>query len=146
MLAAAGAVICTSSWVRDALLRAYPLRSDAVQVAEPGVKPGTVAEGTLGGTELLCVAAVGAATKVTTCCLPPSATLLTSAGTAGASAPSMATRGSWRAAGRQGQLGVLDGRVSSPAHDGQGGPGGGIRLGGCSRAPRPRGGVRHGGD
>jgi glycosyltransferase involved in cell wall biosynthesis len=58
VLAAAGAVICTSAWVREALLRAYPLRSDGVQVAEPGVKLGTVAEGTPSGTELLCVAAV----------------------------------------------------------------------------------------
>jgi len=58
VLAAAGAVICTSSWVRDALLRAYPLRSDAVQVAEPGVEPGTLATGTPSGAELLCVAAV----------------------------------------------------------------------------------------
>jgi glycosyltransferase involved in cell wall biosynthesis len=58
VLAAARAVIATSGWVRDALLRAYPLRSDAVQVAEPGVDPGTLAKGTPSGAELLCVAAV----------------------------------------------------------------------------------------
>jgi glycosyltransferase involved in cell wall biosynthesis len=58
VLVAARAVICTSSWVRDALIRAYPLRSAAVHVAEPGAKSATVAEGTPSGAELLCVAAV----------------------------------------------------------------------------------------
>lgn len=58
VLAAARRVIATSRWVRDELLRAYPLRSEAVRVAEPGVDPSTLATGTRGGTELLCVAAV----------------------------------------------------------------------------------------
>jgi glycosyltransferase involved in cell wall biosynthesis len=58
VLAAARAVIATSGRVRDELLRAYPLRCDAVQVAEPGVEPGTLATGTPSGAELLCVAAV----------------------------------------------------------------------------------------
>jgi glycosyltransferase involved in cell wall biosynthesis len=58
VLAAARGVIATSGWVRDELLRAYPLRSDAVEVAEPGVDPSPLATGTPTGTELLCVAAV----------------------------------------------------------------------------------------
>lgn len=58
VLAAARAVIATSRWVRDELLRVYQLRPEAVQVAEPGVDPSTLAPGTPGGGELLCVAAV----------------------------------------------------------------------------------------
>jgi glycosyltransferase involved in cell wall biosynthesis len=58
VLAAGRGVIATSGWVRDELLRAFPLRSDAVKVAEPGVDPSTLATGTPDGTELLCVAAV----------------------------------------------------------------------------------------
>jgi glycosyltransferase involved in cell wall biosynthesis len=58
VLAAARAVIATSGWVREALLRAYPLRPGTVQVAEPGVDPGALARGTRSGAELLCVAAV----------------------------------------------------------------------------------------
>jgi glycosyltransferase involved in cell wall biosynthesis len=58
VLAAARRVIATSDWVRDELLRAYSLRSDAVEVAEPGVDPSPLSTGTPGGTELLCVAAV----------------------------------------------------------------------------------------
>jgi glycosyltransferase involved in cell wall biosynthesis len=58
VLAAARRVIATSCWVRDELHRAYPLRSDAVEVAEPGVDPSALATGTPSGTELLCVAAV----------------------------------------------------------------------------------------
>jgi glycosyltransferase involved in cell wall biosynthesis len=58
VLTAARRVIATSGWVRAELLRAYPLPSDAVEVAEPGVDPSPIATGTPGGTELLCVAAV----------------------------------------------------------------------------------------
>jgi glycosyltransferase involved in cell wall biosynthesis len=58
VLVAARGVIATSGWVRDELLRAYPLLSDAIEVAEPGVAPSTLATGTPSGTELLCVAAV----------------------------------------------------------------------------------------
>jgi glycosyltransferase involved in cell wall biosynthesis len=58
VLAAARAVIATSGRVRDELLRAYPLRFDAVHVAEPGVDPCTLVTGTPSGAELLCVAAV----------------------------------------------------------------------------------------
>lgn len=58
VLAAARAVIATSGSVRDEVLRTYPLRPGAVQVAEPGVDPCALATGTPSGTELLCVAAV----------------------------------------------------------------------------------------
>ena len=52
VLAAAAAVITTSEWARRELdgVRAH--------VAEPGVDPATLAPGTAGGGELLCVAAV----------------------------------------------------------------------------------------
>jgi glycosyltransferase involved in cell wall biosynthesis len=58
VLAAARAVIATSGWLRDQLLRVYPLRPDLVHVAEPGVDPSALAAGTPGGGELLCVCAV----------------------------------------------------------------------------------------
>jgi glycosyltransferase involved in cell wall biosynthesis len=58
VLAAARAVIATSGWLREALLRSYPLRPDKIQVAEPGVHLSAIASGTPNGTELLCVAAV----------------------------------------------------------------------------------------
>lgn len=58
VLAAARAVIATSSWVRDELLRRHSLPVDAVRVAEPGVDPGAIARGTAAGGELLCVGSV----------------------------------------------------------------------------------------
>jgi glycosyltransferase involved in cell wall biosynthesis len=58
VLAAARAVIATSGWLRQELLRSYPLRPDRVEVAEPGVDPSAIAAGTPNGAELLCVAAV----------------------------------------------------------------------------------------
>lgn len=58
VLAAARAVIATSRFVRDELLRTCPLRADAVHVAEPGVELGVLAAGTPSGAELLCVATV----------------------------------------------------------------------------------------
>lgn len=58
VLTAARAVIATSNWLRNELVRAYPLRPDAVRVAEPGVEPSGLAKGTPSGGELLCVGAV----------------------------------------------------------------------------------------
>lgn len=58
VLAAARAVIASSRWVRDELLRVYQLRPETVQVAEPGVDPSALSLGTPGGGELLCVGAV----------------------------------------------------------------------------------------
>lgn len=58
VLTAAHGVIATSGWLRDELLRAYPLEAHAVHVAEPGVDPAPPATGTPSGTELVCVAAV----------------------------------------------------------------------------------------
>jgi glycosyltransferase involved in cell wall biosynthesis len=58
VLAAARAVIATSGWLREELLRSYPLRPDRVEVAEPGVDPSAIAAGTPNGAQLLCVAAV----------------------------------------------------------------------------------------
>jgi glycosyltransferase involved in cell wall biosynthesis len=58
VLSAAQHVVTTSSWTRERLLLRYPLSSDRVHVAEPGVDPGGLARGTGAGGELLCVAAV----------------------------------------------------------------------------------------
>lgn len=57
-LAAARAVIATSGWVRDELLRSYGLCPDAVAVAVPGVDARPLATGSASGGELLCVGAV----------------------------------------------------------------------------------------
>ncbi|WAX57152.1 glycosyltransferase family 4 protein [Jatrophihabitans cynanchi] len=57
-LAAARAVIATSSWLRRELVRRYALPAGAVRVAEPGVEVGPVAAGTARGGELLCVGSV----------------------------------------------------------------------------------------
>ncbi|MDQ6642463.1 MAG: glycosyltransferase family 4 protein [Actinomycetota bacterium] len=57
-LSAAAGVVTTSRWTRDWLLRSYPLRPEAVHVAEPGVDTADLAPGTAAGGELLCVAAV----------------------------------------------------------------------------------------
>src|SRR6185437_9161913 len=58
VLAAATAIITTSEWTRDLLLKRYPLRPGNVAVAEPGTDPAELAPGTAHGGQLLCVAAV----------------------------------------------------------------------------------------
>jgi glycosyltransferase involved in cell wall biosynthesis len=60
VLAAASAVVTTSTWTRNLLLDMYDLRPEAVHVAPPGVDPAPLAPGTPRGGELLCVAAVAA--------------------------------------------------------------------------------------
>jgi glycosyltransferase involved in cell wall biosynthesis len=57
-LAAARAVIATSTWTRDRLLTDYALPANVVHVAEPGVDPAQQAIGSPDGVELLCVGAV----------------------------------------------------------------------------------------
>lgn len=57
-LSAAAAIVTTSVWSRRWLLGQYPLRSDHVHVAEPGVDTAELAPGTAAGGELLCVASV----------------------------------------------------------------------------------------
>lgn len=57
-LSAASAVIATSRWTQAWLLANYPLRPEAIQVAEPGAERAGPALGTTDGGELLCVAAV----------------------------------------------------------------------------------------
>lgn len=58
VLSAASAVIATSNWTRRWLVEEYALSPDRVHVAEPGVDPADLAEGTADGRELLCVAAL----------------------------------------------------------------------------------------
>ena len=58
VLAAAAAVVTTSTWTRGRLLDWHSLRPDRVHVAQPGADPADLAPGTPGGGELLCVAAV----------------------------------------------------------------------------------------
>lgn len=58
VLAAAVAVVTTSTWTRCRLLDRHSLRPDRVHVAQPGADPADIAQGTPGGGELLCVAAV----------------------------------------------------------------------------------------
>jgi glycosyltransferase involved in cell wall biosynthesis len=58
VLAAAVAVVTTSTWARGRLLDRYSLRPDRVHVAQPGADAADLAPGTPGGGELLCVAAV----------------------------------------------------------------------------------------
>ena len=58
VLAAATAVVTTSSWTRRRLGELYALPADRVHVAEPGVDGATLAPGTAGGDSLLCVAAL----------------------------------------------------------------------------------------
>lgn len=58
VLAAARAVIGTSRWLRDEVVRVHALPADRVHVAEPGVDPRPVAPGTASGGELLSVAVV----------------------------------------------------------------------------------------
>jgi glycosyltransferase involved in cell wall biosynthesis len=57
-LAAASAVITTSAWTRRRLLDLYPLPTERVHVATPGVDPAPRAPGSAAGSRLLCVAAV----------------------------------------------------------------------------------------
>jgi glycosyltransferase involved in cell wall biosynthesis len=58
VLTAARAVVTTSGWTRDRLLRMYPLRPELVVVAAPGVDAAAPATGSPAGGRLLCVAAV----------------------------------------------------------------------------------------
>jgi glycosyltransferase involved in cell wall biosynthesis len=58
VLAAAGAVVTTSSWTRRRLRELYSLPAERVDVAEPGVDAAELTTGTAGGGALLCVAAV----------------------------------------------------------------------------------------
>jgi len=58
VLAAAAAVVTTSHWARRRLLALYPLRSDRLHVAQPGVDAAAPATGSEAGGALLCVAAV----------------------------------------------------------------------------------------
>jgi len=58
VLAAARAVITTSAWSRHELLTRYPLRAEAVQVAQPGADVREHATFSRTGGNLLCVGAV----------------------------------------------------------------------------------------
>ena len=58
VLAAAAAVITTSTWTRRRLGELYALPAERVHVAEPGVDAAGLAPGTAAGDALLCVAAV----------------------------------------------------------------------------------------
>jgi len=58
VLEAAVATVTTSRWTRDWLLDQYGLAPESVHVASPGVDLAKLASGTVGGGELLCVAAV----------------------------------------------------------------------------------------
>jgi glycosyltransferase involved in cell wall biosynthesis len=58
VLSVAAAVVTTSRWSRRRLLALYPLRPDAVHVAEPGVEAAELAAAGGDGGRLLCVAAV----------------------------------------------------------------------------------------
>ncbi|NLU78598.1 glycosyltransferase family 4 protein [Micromonospora sp. HNM0581] len=57
-LAEVTAVVATSSWTRDTLLRRYALPAGRVYVAPPGVDPASPASASVTGSALLCVAAV----------------------------------------------------------------------------------------
>jgi glycosyltransferase involved in cell wall biosynthesis len=58
VLASAAAVLTTSGWTRDLLLRRHGLAPGAVHVASPGVDAAELAAGSPDGGQLLCVAAV----------------------------------------------------------------------------------------
>ncbi len=58
MLEAASAVVTTSEWSRRWVLRHYGLRQHDVHVAQPGVDPAELAQGSESGARLVCVAAV----------------------------------------------------------------------------------------
>jgi glycosyltransferase involved in cell wall biosynthesis len=57
-LSAAEAVIATSGWTRRWLIEECALPADRIHVAEPGVDPADLAQGTADGGEFLCVGAV----------------------------------------------------------------------------------------
>jgi glycosyltransferase involved in cell wall biosynthesis len=59
VLSAASAVVTTSQWTRDRLLEIYALNPTRVIVARPGVDPAGLASGSIEGSALLCVAALG---------------------------------------------------------------------------------------
>ncbi|MEU6020136.1 glycosyltransferase family 4 protein [Micromonospora sp. NPDC048871] len=59
-LAAAAAIVATSTWTRDRLLHRYALPPSLVHVAAPGVDPAPPVAGSPAGSALLCVAAVAA--------------------------------------------------------------------------------------
>jgi glycosyltransferase involved in cell wall biosynthesis len=58
VMAAATAVVTTSTWTRHRLRELYALPADRMHVAQPGVDAAGLAPGTPAGGELLCVAAV----------------------------------------------------------------------------------------
>jgi glycosyltransferase involved in cell wall biosynthesis len=58
VLAAAAAVVTTSTWTRRRLGELYALPADRVHVTEPGVDAASVTPGTAAGDALLCVAAL----------------------------------------------------------------------------------------
>ena len=60
VLAAAASVVVPSEWLRGWLVRSYGLRPGRVRVVAPGADPALHADGTAGGGNLLCVAAVSA--------------------------------------------------------------------------------------
>lgn len=57
-LSSAGAVVTTSGWSRERLVELYGLPAARLHVAEPGVQPAELAQGTVTGEALLTVAAV----------------------------------------------------------------------------------------
>jgi glycosyltransferase involved in cell wall biosynthesis len=60
VLSVASGIVTTSAWTRDWLLNRYRLEPERVTVAEPGCDVADVVPGTIGGGNLLCVAAVTA--------------------------------------------------------------------------------------
>ena len=58
VLSAAAAIVTTSGWARRRLLALYPLPTDRVHVARPGVDAAEIVPGTPSGEALLCVGAV----------------------------------------------------------------------------------------
>jgi glycosyltransferase involved in cell wall biosynthesis len=60
VVSAACAVVTTSTWCRDWLVREYDVAPSVVHVAHPGVDPAALATGSPGGTRLLCVGSVTA--------------------------------------------------------------------------------------
>ncbi len=58
VLSAAASVVTTSAWARRVLLQLYSLPGNRVHVAEPGVDPAELAQGTANAGALLSVAAV----------------------------------------------------------------------------------------